>query len=537
MVRRTREMAKRIETTLQNYLGTQDYLSGDAIARRYVREFLRGIFEEFGFDEHETPAIELGSILTGKYGEEADKAIFLFSSGGDEIGLRFDLTVPLARVVGMRFIKDELPLPYKRYQMAPVWRADKPAVEQGRFREFWQCDVDIVGSKSMMADAEIIGLVYTALRRLKLSDFTIRLNDRKLLDAMVGSLGVKDRDEALEIYRVIDKFDKLGEIGVHQQLLERDLDVRKSRQYGEVSYSIVQAIESESERVYLSVKKDDGEEIIGPLARDRDYGIDYETGALDFREEIEDDVTPIVRVPFLSRDRAERIMNLIGIGGTNREKLNKMREELAGQDLIGIDELEGLLGYLESLGIEERYSRIDFSLARGLDYYTGPIFETAVERPKIGSITGGGRFDHLIEQLGGPDLPATGTTFGLERLVAVMRELELLPPTQTTVQVLVTIFSPELANKSLEIVSRLREDGFNAEIYLDTQAGLGKQLRYADRKGVPIVLIPGPDELKEGKVALKQLGDSREAGKQQVISLDELSTVLQQILDRSSKLW
>lgn len=535
MVRRTREMAKRIETTLQNYLGTQDFLFGDAIARRYVREFLREIFEEFGFDEHETPAIELGSILTGKYGEEADKAIFLFSSGGDEIGLRFDLTVPLARVVGMRFIKDELPLPYKRYQMAPVWRADKPAVEQGRFREFWQCDVDIVGSKSMMADAEIISLVYTALQRLQLSDFTIRLNNRKLLDAMVGSLGVKDREQALEIYRMIDKFDKMGEISVHQQLLERDLDVKKAKQYGKVSYSLVQQIEPESERVYLADQKGDGEEIIGSLKREIDYRLDYETGRLEFGKKIGEGVEPVVRVPFLPKDTADRIMRLIKVEGTNEEKLKKMRVELTGQDLIGIDELEELLGHLRGLGIEERYSKIDFSLARGLDYYTGPIFETAVERPKIGSITGGGRFDHLIEQLGGPDLPATGTTFGLERLVAVMRELGLLPPTQTTVQVLVTIFSPELADKSLEIVSRLREAGFNAEVYLDTQASLGKQLRYADRKRVPIVLIPGPDELKEGRVALKQLGRSREEGKQQVVSLDELTTVLQQMLEKSSK--
>jgi len=536
MVKRTREMAKRIETTLQNYLGTQDYLFSDAIARRYVKEFLREIFEEFGFDEHETPAIELKSILTGKYGEEADKEIFLFKSGKDEIGLRFDLTVPLARVVGMRFIKDELPLPYKRYQIAPVWRADKPAVEQGRFREFWQCDVDIVGSKSMMADAEIIGLVYTALRRLKLSDFTIRLNNRKLLDAMAGSLGIRERERALEVYRVIDKLDKVGEMGVRQQLIERDLDVKKIRQYGEVSYYLMQKVEPESERAYLSVKKGDSEKIIGPLKREIDYQLDYETGRLELIKEIEEGVEPVVRVPFLSEDMADRIMQLIKVEGTNEEKLNKIRAELAGQDLTGIDELEELLGYLKGLGIEERYSRIDFSLARGLDYYTGPIFETAVERPKIGSITGGGRFDHLIEQLGGPPLPATGTTFGLERLVAVMKELGLLPPTRTTVQVLVTIFSPQLAPRSLEIVSRLREDGFNAEVYLDTQASLAKQLRYADRKGVPLVLIPGPDELKEGRVTLKQLGKSREEGRQQTVPLDELSAVLRQMLEPSSRL-
>lgn len=406
--------------------GTRDLLPQTMILRHHVIDTLQSVFERYGFEPLETPAIEYAATLEGKLGEE-ERLMYKFLDAGERmVALRYDLTVPLARVIAMH--QHELTLPFKRYQIAPVWRAEKP--QKGRYREFWQCDADIVGTKSMVADAESIALMNTGLRELGFSAFKTLINNRKLLIALAEYAGVP-HNRSVRVYRAIDKLEKIGPENVREEMLE--------------------------------------------------YGI--------------------------APEAADRVLDLVQTEGTSRELLERFRKAFAEQPvgLQGVGELQEILDNLEAMEIADRFYAVDLSLARGLDYYTGPVFETIVEEPKIGSLTGGGRYDELLGLFTGNPLPMTGTSFGLERIIDVLQEMHGGTAAATTSEVLVTVFNAESLAPSLRLASHLRLAGIHTEVYYDAKDSLGKQLRYASRKGIPFAVIMGPDEMAAGKLTVRDM--------------------------------
>ncbi len=455
--------------------GTRDFLPQTMLLRQHVTGVIRTAFERFGFEPLETPAIELAETLEGKYGPEGDQLVYRFSDRGSRrVGLRYDLTVPLCRVVAMY---PTLPKPFKRYQMQPVWRADKP--RKGRYREFWQCDCDIVGSSSMLADAEIISLIATVLPALGLREFTVRLNNRKLLTGLAQYAGVPD-DDAPDIFRAIDKLDKIGRDGVMQELLTRE--VGGSR---------------------FAAADGDG-----------------------------DSATPGrgPRELFLSEETATRLLNLVALRGPADEILADLRGTLGEIPLAatGVTELTEIIGYLEALEVPAHCYQVDLSLARGLDYYTGPIFETEVGqlvngRP-IGSVTGGGRYDELLGMFTSRGQPATGTSLGIERLVDVLEELGGGDGggTRTITDVLVTVFDRDHLGDSLALAASLRRAGINTELPLETRR-LGAQLRHANQRGIPWAVFLGPDEVAAGRATIRDM----RSGDQTTLPQAEVATFLQ----------
>ena len=415
--------------------------------RQFVIDKVRETFERFGFEPLETPSIELWETLSGKYGEEADRLTYRFvDRGGREVGLRYDLTVPLSRVVALY---PQIPKPFKRYQIQPVWRADKP--QKGRFREFYQCDVDIVGSPSILADAEIIAVLHASLSTLGFKNYRIRINNRKILAGIAQVTGAGIEKE-LAMCRTIDKLDKIGLGGVREALLHMGL----------------------------------------------------------------------------SAHVVERILGILNIDGTNQQRLDAVADALKENETgsEGIRELRELFGYLEQYRVPETCLQFDLYLSRGLDYYTGPIFETVVEEPRIGSITGGGRYDNLIGLFTGQSLPATGSSIGLERIVTVMDELGMFPPSlKTPIQVLVTVFDTTTLNYSIEIASLLRHQGFHVDLYTG-KSSLRGQIGLANDKGIPVVVIAGPEEKERRKANVKNMVQ----GSQDTVSVDELSHHIEALL-------
>ena len=408
------------------------------------------MFEEFGFEPLQTPALELSEVLTGKYGPDAEKLIYQAGhvGGKEDISLRYDLSVPLCRVVAMH---PQLPKPFKRYQIDPVWRAERP--QKGRYRQFFQCDADTVGTESMLADAENVNLIYQVLTRLGFEQFEVNINDRKLITGIGQFAGVPE-EQLGGLYRSIDKLDKIGLSGVRDELAEN--------------------------------------QIPGPVI--------------------------------------EKLLALLQIEGDPATVLNALSEQLGDSEIAreGIAELEELNGYLTTLGVPDKFYRMNVSMVRGLEYYTGPIYETVVEEPKIGSITGGGRYDELIGSFSKQGYPATGTSFGIERIIDVMEEFDMFPTTvgKTVTQVLVTVFDAELAQESLKLATLLRQNGIRTEVY-SRPTRLSTQIKYADTKGIPYAVILGSDELEVGSVAIRNLA-SRE---QQVVPREALVKHIQQWID------
>ncbi|MYC78103.1 histidine--tRNA ligase [Candidatus Poribacteria bacterium] len=431
--------------------GMRDILPEQMIRRQYVIDVVRDVFEEFGFEPLQTPALELSEVLTGKYGPDAEKLIYQAGhvGGKEDISLRYDLSVPLCRVVAMH---PQLPKPFKRYQIDPVWRAERP--QKGRYRQFFQCDADTVGTESMLADAENVNLIYQVLTRLGFEQFEININDRKLITGIGQFAGVPD-EQLGGLYRSIDKLDKIGLSGVRDELAENQIP------------------------------------------------------------------EPVI----------EKLLALLQIEGGTTTVLNALTEQLGASEVAreGITELEELNGYLETLGVPDEFYRINVSMVRGLEYYTGPIYETVVEEPKIGSITGGGRYDELIGSFSRQGYPATGTSFGIERIIDVMEEFDMFPATvgKTVTQVLVTVFDAELAQESLKLATLLRQDGIRTEVYC-RPTRLSAQIKYADTKGIPYAVILGSDELEAGKVAIRNLA-SRE---QQIVPRAEFVEHIQEWINR-----
>ncbi len=436
-------MATRLQARLPR--GMRDILPEKMIRRRYVIEVIRTVFEEFGFEPLQTPALERRETLEGKYGADAEKLVYYANhpGGKEELALRYDLSVPLCRVVASN---RDLLKPFKRYQIAPVWRADRP--QRGRYREFYQCDADTVGSSSVLADAETVDVIHEILTRLGFERFVVNLNNRKILTG-IGEFSGVPASRLGRLYRSIDKLEKIGLDGVRREL--------------------------ESSRI--------------------------------------------------PREAVARLLELLGTTGDNRRILTDLAGQLSGQPIAleGIRELEEMLSYLQELGIDEERVRVRFAMVRGLEYYTGPIYETTIEDPPMPSITGGGRYDRLIGMFQDESLPATGTTIGIERIIDAMEELEMFPPQvgRTVTQVLVTLFDEDTVTGSLRLAGSLRRHGIRTELSHQAQ-GLGGQIKYADRKGIPFVAILGPDELEQGNVTVKHLP----SGRQQTVAREEAAALV-----------
>jgi len=413
--------------------GFRDYLPQQMLLRQRVLGIIRSVFERHGFEPLDTPALEYMEILTGKAGENEKLMYHFEDQGGREIGLRYDLTVPLARVVAMH--QNDVVLPFKRYHMAPVWRAEKP--QRGRFREFWQCDADIVGTTSPLADAETVSVLADALHELGLGRAVVVINHRKLLEALGEMAGVP-AEQAPMIYRSIDKLDKIGRDGVHVDLLRSGV-----------------------------------------------------TG-----------------------DAATQVLDIVTSQGTSDELLALAAERLQAypNGAKAVEELRQLVDHLEQLGVHRHTYRVDLALARGIDYYTGPVYEAVVETPKVGSVAGGGRYDGLVGTFLGRDVPATGISLGIDRILDVIEEFELLPTPQTVADVMI-VYLPDTLADSAAIARELREHGIRVDQSVMTNKGIGDQLKYADRRGIPFAIIAGQDELARNEVSVKNL----RTGEQHVI--------------------
>ena len=408
--------------------GMRDFLPEDVRRREYVIGIVAGVYQRYGFEPLETPALENIETLTGKYGEEGNKLIFKVlrrgeheSSGETDLALRYDLTVPLARVVAE--YRGRLPKFFKRYQIQPVWRADRPA--RGRFREFYQCDVDAIGSRSLIVETELCAAVSDVLQGLGFDDFTIQLNHRDLLTALLGAVGIDVTLHGTALVAV-DKLDKIGVPGVRTELVERGVS---------------------------------------------------ETSAVMLLAAFED---------------LNRLDQLVSASDVGRNASTQIAE------IMSLAEATPARG------------RIRFSprLARGLSYYTGAIMEVAV--PDLaGSLGGGGRYDGLIGMFLGEDVPACGFSLGLERILVVMAERWMFPPSveQASADVLVAVFDKQTAPEALKLAVELRRQGVRVEVYAEPDK-LGKQMKYAAAKMIPFAAILGGDEIARGEVTIKNLQTS-----------------------------
>lgn len=441
--------------------GTRDFGPQEMSRRNYIFNTIREVYSLYGFQQIETPAMENLSTLMGKYGEEGDKLLFKILNSGDflrgispedlangatghlaaqlcEKGLRYDLTVPFARYVVQH--REELTLPFRRYQIQPVWRADRP--QKGRYREFYQCDADVVGSDSLLCEVELMQIVDTVFQRFGIR-VCIKINNRKILSGIAEMIG--EADKIVDITVAIDKLDKIGLDAVNDEL--------------------------------------------------RRGGI--------------------------SEDAIQKLQPIINLSGTNAEKIATMRQVLAGIEVgqKGIDEVEYVVSKLNNLNSQ---IELDLTLARGLNYYTGCIFEVKALDVEIGSITGGGRYDNLTGIFGMPGLSGVGISFGADRIYDVLNQLELYPETVTTAtQVLFINFGEKETDYSLPIVALLRGQGIRCEIYPDS-AKMKKQMQYANQKAIPFVAMTGETEMAEGKVMLKNM----QTGEQKLLLPEEIADAI-----------
>ena len=439
--------------------GTRDFGPVEMAKRNYIFNTISEVYALYGFQQIETPAMETLQTLMGKYGEEGDKLLFKVLNSGDclakvsdeelaernalhlaskmcEKGLRYDLTVPFARYVVMH--REELQLPFKRYQIQPVWRADRP--QKGRYREFYQCDADVVGSDSLLNEVELMQIVDTVFSRFGIR-VQIKINNRKILSGIAEV--IEAADKIVDITVAIDKLDKIGIDNVNAELRE------------------------------------DG----------------------------------------LSEEQITKLQPIISLSGTNDEKLQTIVEVLRDSETgqKGVEETQYILKVLKAVGLKNEI-QLDLTLARGLNYYTGAIFEVKALDVEIGSITGGGRYDNLTGIFGMPGLSGVGISFGADRIYDVLNALDLYPKnSMNATQILFINFGERETAYCLPIINKVRAKGFRAEIYPDA-AKMKKQMSYANAKQIPFVALAGENEINEGKVMLKNM----ETGEQQLLTPDEL---------------
>ncbi len=443
--------------------GTRDFTPNEMANRNYIFNTIKDVFRLYGFQQIETPAMENLSTLMGKYGEEGDKLLFKILNSGEftngvsdadlqernhakltnkisEKGLRYDLTVPFARFVVQN--RDKISFPFKRYQIQPVWRADRP--QKGRYREFYQCDVDVVGSDSLLNELELIQIVDEVYRRLKIR-VVIKLNNRKILSGIAEIIG--ESDKITDITVAIDKLDKIGLEKVNEEIASKGI----------------------------------------------------------------------------SSEAIAKLQPILMLSGNNNDKLTQLKSVLAGSEvgLKGVAELETIFGYCNQMGVETEIE-LDLTLARGLNYYTGAIFEVKALDVQIGSITGGGRYDNLTGVFGLEGVSGVGISFGADRIYDVLNQLELYPETsEEQTKILFVSFGEKELNYCLPWLLALRRVGVNAEIYPEP-AKMKKQMSYADNKKIPFVAIVGETEMEAHKVMLKDM----KTGTQSLKSLDELISEL-----------
>ena len=443
--------------------GTRDFSPLEMSKRNYIFDTIRSVFALYGFKQIETPAMETLQTLLGKYGEEGDKLLFKVLNSGDylnkidredllnydslhlatklcEKGLRYDLTVPFARFVVMH--RDELQLPFKRYQIQPVWRADRP--QKGRYREFYQCDADVVGSDSLLNEVELVQIIDTVFKRLGVR-VQIKLNNRKILTGIAEY--INEADKIVDITVAIDKLDKVGIDNVNAELVSDGLSV----------------------------------------------------------------------------EAIEKLQPIILLKGSNDDKLNVVSNILKSSEIgmKGVDELRYIIGVLDNLELENEL-QFDLTLARGLNYYTGAIFEVKALDVQIGSITGGGRYDNLTGIFGMPGLSGVGISFGADRIFDVLNTLNLYPQTAMTGTKLLFInFGEKETVYCMPIIAKARACGIATDIYPDT-VKMKKQMSYANNNGINFVALAGENEISENKVTLKNMI----TGEQQLVSVDELVDII-----------
>lgn len=447
--------------------GTRDFGPAEMARRTYILDHIREVYRRYGYQPLETPSMENLSVLTGKYGDEGDQLLFKILNSGDflaktkeedyaagasamlpkiaEKGLRYDLTVPFARYVVMN--QHEITFPFRRYQIQPVWRADRP--QKGRYREFYQCDADVVGTDSLICEAEIVLMLEEVFDKLGLQDISIKINNRKILSGVVEVLGAQGKENDLLV--AIDKLDKIGRDKVMAELQERG-----------------------------------------------------------FGREALDQLTP-----------------LFELKGSNQDQLDKLRVMLADSDtgLQGVTELEEVIERVHLMGSDAGSLAVDVTLARGLSYYTGAIFEVKANNVSMSSsISGGGRYDNLTGVFGMPGMSGVGISFGVDRIYDVMEELQLFPEESLeSTQVLLISFDEATEKHALSLLSQLRKAGISAEIYPD-RVKLKKQFAYADKKGIPYTLVIGSNEVEQKAYGLKNL----KSGEQETLSLPEIIQRLKQ---------
>lgn len=438
--------------------GTRDFSPVEMAKRNYIFDTIRDVYHLYGFQQIETPAMENLSTLMGKYGEEGDKLLFKIQNSGDyfkklsddellsrdsaklaskfcEKGLRYDLTVPFARFVVQH--RDEITFPFKRYQIQPVWRADRP--QKGRYREFFQCDADVVGSDSLINEVELMQIVDEVFKRFDIR-VCIKINNRKILSGIAEMIG--QADKIVDITVAIDKLDKIGLDNVNQELADKGIP-----------------------------------------------------------QEAIDQLQPVIL-----------------LSGTNAEKLNTLKTTLASTEvgLKGIEETQFILDTLEKMGLHNEME-LDLTLARGLNYYTGAIFEVKALDVQIGSITGGGRYDNLTGVFGLPGVSGVGISFGADRIFDVLNQLDLYPKEAVHgTQILFINFGDQEAAFCMQMSVALRNAGIRAELYPD-DAKMKKQMIYANKKSIPFVALVGESEMAQGKMMLKNM----ESGEQELVSVDE----------------
>lgn len=443
--------------------GTRDFSPAEMAKRNYIFDTIKDVYGLYGYQQIETPSMETLQTLMGKYGEEGDKLLFKILNSGDfigklpanefvsdnvlklaanicEKGLRYDLTVPFARYVVMH--RDELQMPFKRYQIQPVWRADRP--QKGRYREFYQCDADVVGSDSLLNEVELVQIIDTVFTKFGIN-VQIKLNNRKILAGIAEYIGQPDK--IVDITVAIDKLDKVGVEAVNAEMLANGI----------------------------------------------------------------------------TQDAVDKLQPILTMSGTNVEKLETIAQTIGTSEigLKGVEETRFILEKIEAVGLKNEL-QLDLTLARGLNYYTGAIFEVKAKDVAIGSITGGGRYDNLTGIFGMPGLSGVGISFGADRIYDVLNTLDLYPQNaiQAT-QVLFINFGETEADYCLPIANQIRAAGISVELYPDC-AKMKKQMGYANAKGIPFVVLAGESEINQGKVTLKNML----IGDQQLVSTEELIAII-----------
>lgn len=443
--------------------GTRDFSPAEMAKRNYIFNTIKDVYALYGYQQIETPSMETLQTLMGKYGEEGDKLLFKILNSGDfigklpseefvsdnvlklaakicEKGLRYDLTVPFARYVVMH--RDELQMPFKRYQIQPVWRADRP--QKGRYREFYQCDADVVGSDSLLNEVELIQIIDTVFTKFGIN-VQIKVNNRKILAGIAEYIGQPDK--IVDITVAIDKLDKIGVDAVNAEMLANGI----------------------------------------------------------------------------SEDAVSKLQPILTMSGTNKEKLKTIAQTIATSEIgvKGVEETRFILEKVEAVGMQNEL-QLDLTLARGLNYYTGAIFEVKAKDVAIGSITGGGRYDNLTGIFGMPGLSGVGISFGADRIYDVLNTLDLYPQNATqATQVLFINFGEAEADFCLPIATKVRAAGISVELYPDS-AKMKKQMAYANSKSIPFVVLVGENEINQGKVTLKNMI----TGDQQLVSAEELIAIV-----------